>query len=608
LVLLALRAQALSEILAAQPRGLCRSKADNRKGKVKIRTGILVAGSLFALLAQGKAQTTTLPSIKVKEYFKWYEAHVADWGCDPVAWTEDIQYRFYSIHYTPTFIDESDEVTIRCTEGQPDVRLYYTIWPNPTSAGDAWHSWYDWTEDNVWTYYDEVYQRPPFGEMMSRRVQGNWDGYTDWYGRLWHEIVVEWTEYELHTGGTAGVNGTNLIEVTIYPHDQPITNVTLWGRGPDRIDEWGLLGFWYEALPDHIITNMTPSAPGNLYCEIYVEKMKPQIFWFGTNITGMTNVIWVGEKLDLECRLTGAHSYGPEITNYWWSVPGKRFADWVVTANTADLIALTSSNLAQPAINFFWTDGLPHDVRCTVKVEGQTLTAGTHFVVHKPEAQFWFKPRGMVEVTANVFNSGGAHWLTTGKDYTAQLADPNQLTDVGMLIEYRIDDLKGFTNAYEASYVQVVTIDWKYNIEGQNAHKWAKGRALDGNFPYRRWDEFQWYGHTKDTPRSPLGPLSGHLQEFFWRKDDFVGLLMWQAKRGIPSVPAPLKVGTWNWYGRARLTSTNTPAWSYEGVPPYTAPANYTGVNWDFPLSWTNRYPVGQSVEWNVGLGKLPVP
>jgi hypothetical protein len=250
---------------------------------------------------------------------------------------------------------------------------------------------------------------------------------------------------------------------------------------------------------------------------------------------------------------------------------------------------------------------LPHVVSCTVKVQGQTLTAKTYFIVHKPEAQLWFKKRGMVHVTTNVYGGQGAYWLTTGKAYTSDFLDPSELTDVGMLMEFRIDDLKGFTNAFAASYAQVVTVDWKYNVEYATNHWWAKGKALDGRFPYKQFEDFAWFGFTRDTPRHALG-LGAGLQEFLWRKDDFVGVLMWQAKRGIPSVPVPLKIGQWNWYGRARLTSTSGIPWRYEIVSPYIEPANYLGVNWDVPLTWTNVYPNAGAVKWHLGYGKLPTP
>jgi hypothetical protein len=470
-------------------------------------------------------------------------------------------------------------------------------WPGPGMPGEADY----WTEG--WPPVENV----PIGQFLQAMpfqigcIVTNWNG--GWDGYYTDEVCESVTVRYVTGRATPGKVRLHRLNYGATDRETwnpiPPGSITALGRTPDTN------GNIFQAWADDMSVDATPTVSGHNAWEFVILprhaslELKDQLT--GQYITDKTNVAWVGEKIDLLCRLS--EQIGT-ITNFQWTVPGKRFQDYVITSTNS---FLTSVSLTQSTVNFFWTHGLPHEVTCTAKVQGQTLTAKTYFIVHKPEAQLWFKKRASVAVTTNVFAGQGAYWLTTGNAYTSDFPDPNQLTDVGMLIEFRIDDLKGFTNAFAASYVQVVTVDWKYNIQGETNHWWAKGKALDGRFPYEQFGDFAWYGHTRDTPRHALG-VGARFQEFLWRKDDFVGVLMWQAKRGIPSVPVPLKIGQWNWYGRARLTSTNGIPWRYEGVPPYIEPANYTGMNWEIPLTWTNVYPTANHVDWHLGYGKLPTP
>jgi hypothetical protein len=97
-------------------------------------------------------------------------------------------------------------------------------------------------------------------------------------------------------------------------------------------------------------------------------------------------------------------------------------------------------------------------------------------------------------------------------------------------------------------------------------------RERDGAaYPYGG-DRFvnQWAAHSLDTPMSPLaGNLTDQKIEFYWRNDWFVTYLMWQSKRGVPSVPVALKYATWDWFGRAYVVSTSTSPWTYDGWQPF---------------------------------------
>jgi hypothetical protein len=78
-------------------------------------------------------------------------------------------------------------------------------------------------------------------------------------------------------------------------------------------------------------------------------------------------------------------------------------------------------------------------------------------------------------------------------------------------------------------------------------------RGLDEILPYKSWGQ-SLSGSAWDTPTAAL--LQSH--SFHWRFDEFQSYLMWQATRR-PSIPVPLKVASWNWYGKTERIDLNSP-------------------------------------------------
>src|SRR5688500_7573337 len=94
---------------------------------------------------------------------------------------------------------------------------------------------------------------------------------------------------------------------------------------------------------------------------------------------------------------------------------------------------------------------------------------------------------------------------------------------------------------------------------------------------------------------------SGQKIEFYWRNDWFVTYLMWQSKRGVPSVPVALKYATWDWFGRAYVVSTSTSPWTYDGWQPFTEIKPFTGLDIDTPPYWTSVPNPDGSQQWTYG-------
>ena len=69
------------------------------------------------------------------------------------------------------------------------------------------------------------------------------------------------------------------------------------------------------------------------------------------------------------------------------------------------------------------------------------------------------------------------------------------------------------------------------------------------------------------------------------RQNDFGCYLMFKPAGGKP---VPLKLATWNWYGRAQRQNTNSPP-EFSGVTPFTNPQPAIGVNCFSHPEWTNN-------------------
>jgi hypothetical protein len=223
------------------------------------------------------------------------------------------------------------------------------------------------------------------------------------------------------------------------------------------------------------------------------------IKWGNTDITDKTNVVWVGEKMDLSCVLS---SQIGTLTNYLWRVDGRKIKDWVVSgtgtnATTADVLFWGyDSNRTSASAQFIWVEPSSSlTVVCTVQVAGETLVAQTKFEVRRPDATWTLTAKyGKVVVTNTLcyVNFPGYYHLATGVDCDLNLTNWN---DVGMQFNYQITDLKGYADSYDVSFVQLAYIDWKWNMTpppvGPTTYKsMAKHTTgLDQILPYKSWGQ-----------------------------------------------------------------------------------------------------------------------
>ncbi len=210
---------------------------------------------------------------------------------------------------------------------------------------------------------------------------------------------------DLVTDGTPGVNGQRLWRLEAAANDsttgQPIppNQITLLGKTALATNWYGdwypytNIGVVYKVLSDNTVVDATPTIPReSITYDVKAFPARLLIKWDNTDVTDKTNVVWVGEKIHLACSLSSQIAI---ITNFQWTVPGKRLANWDVAADDryARTHPLTGTN--GPTVQFHWVldETGTVDVTCKVHVEGETLTAKTIYEIRRPTATWNLYPQ-----------------------------------------------------------------------------------------------------------------------------------------------------------------------------------------------------------------------
>ena len=145
-------------------------------------------------------------------------------------------------------------------------------------------------------------------------------------------------------------------------------------------------------------------------------------------------------------------------------------------------------------------------------------------------------------------------------------------------------------------------IDWRKNVEiyGTRFSESVSGRGYDRTLPVTWWSYSNTNGNAADTPAHTL---TGEIT-FLWRSDSFESYLMFMPAGGKP---VPLKLATWNWYGRAQRMDTNTPP-TFVGVTPFTNPQAATGTDCFVHPTWTNNIENIKNDNWQTHVTEYPTP
>ena len=197
---------------------------------------------------------------------------------------------------------------------------------------------------------------------------------------------------------------------------------------------------------------------------------KISIKYNGNNATGMTQSVKAGSKIPLSAELEESSR---TVTGYSWSVPGVIFKGYNQNAKSNPLTSITSSDMTQSTISFYWADGgSGRDVSCKLMIGSQEFSGKTTFDVLRPEIPVSVA----VDSGHRIIQNNGVQYLIYGGidqpfgiifTRTTQIASP-----------YEND---------EFSWAQIINLGVTSEIP--NGVYIIIENALDGSFPYSNTPE-----------------------------------------------------------------------------------------------------------------------
>jgi hypothetical protein len=416
------------------------------------------------------------------------------------------------------------------------------------------------------------------------------------------------TQLQFWTGGVPGVPRTNFIQLAVSAWDRlanvaiPPTSITMWG-GAERCDSSGNV---YLSGADNTWYTCTPEADHAVYSN-YTFGVTPSIAYLaisrgGSDITGQTNTVIVGEQIALTCLFvdaaTNASSIAP-ITNFQWTVPGSYLSNYLVTnwmvtnlylsgggitnccvtnAMATNSFLMSSSAvistviMTNSGVTFYWYDGSgssTFEVQCTAIAKGVTMTAKTKFNVIRPSVDWIAVITGPVGINPDLIVESDHHGpvLQFGTNYPTPPGITFVLTNV---------NLNGWASgSWDFLSAQIGnTTSTSYQTNGTNVV--GVGAGLDAQYP----DSTFHLGVNEVDSDSPAEPLPSTLRKAF-RADSFSTYLLFKPEGGMA---VPMRRFDWNWSG---IATNSTSSWTLvPGSESSTISANNVDTT-SYPL-WTN--------------------
>jgi hypothetical protein len=301
-----------------------------------------------------------------------------------------------------------------------------------------------------------------------------------------------------------------------------------------------------------------------------VTNYIPQIWFNGTNVTGKTVPVIVGQQINLVNTLG---VLAPGTAMFSWSVPGPTESQFFVsedlwqTNGRPIALTLTDSNI----VSFFWVMDGTYAVTCTNKFPGTTNTLSTTFKVLRP-------------TDINVATTTGL--VSVGVDFKNIFAMIFGDTNIGAAgITFSNSPLTmptGFTN-YEIQWVQLIT-SWQATITNTNSLTGVvphilqtNGQVLDTFCPYFGRRNLNYVDDSPDISLQKNNEIGAVMSATFkmW--------LMFQPTNGNW---VPLWDATWNCSGTAIGHGLVPDQWALSGTNISILSRGDAGTNYP---SWTNN-------------------
>jgi hypothetical protein len=274
-----------------------------------------------------------------------------------------------------------------------------------------------------------------------------------------------------------------------------------------------------------------------VFHSIQVQNIKVDIFLSSTKITDTTTNVIVGQQISLSAAVNPPIS----ISQPQWTIPGTRIGNYVVTftnpssPTNATVTSLTSNDLSQSSITFYWVDGGDNrEVKYSFTSGGKAYSGKATFNVKRPTAQ----------VTA------GTNASTTIDSATGQLelhlgVPPPSSSPPGIAFSRSLTVPMGFSG--DAQWVQVFS---RFN----GTALFTNGQTL--SFQRDGLDKVYPYDTAASTSDSPGVILNSSV--FTSTSADYIATMWLMFKPTGTSGTAiwvPLRQVTWSWAASANFTN-----------------------------------------------------
>lgn len=268
-----------------------------------------------------------------------------------------------------------------------------------------------------------------------------------------------------------------------------------------------------------------------------VQPPSPRVLFNGTDVTGTTSNVIVGQQISL------AYSVNGVVQNVSWSVPGVTAGGYNANVQAA---AAVPADFSGPAPVFYWVDGGSRVVAVTVIVNGVQGTANATFNVLAPQGYITPEALGAAAISIRILGNPPGSFATYGP-----------VGGIGGVRFTRVYDMPaGYGGNFQ--WVQIVnatggtrTVAATGEVQRNNC-----GPALDTTYPYSSNIT------TEDSPAQELLPgFSART-----RSDTFMITVMFRPSL-VNSIWVPLAKVDWSW-GFSATSVDGGGTWSISSATP----------------------------------------
>jgi hypothetical protein len=323
-------------------------------------------------------------------------------------------------------------------------------------------------------------------------------------------------------------------------------------------------GGYCEPFPDH----RQAEAP--------VDVILINILRNGQTISGTNSptTVSVGEQIALTAYVSGGTP-----TSKSWTVPGNRIANYDPSLSTQQKTDLTSNDLSQNYLTYYWVDGADNrEVRYTVTINDRPYTARAKFNVKRPTST-------MSATTATV-TLGNAYIGLTNQYFGLWFGQPDDPSPTkGITFTASITKPSGMDGDFYLVQKINSASRSKTPVGGSQVTR-SGTNLLDGTFHYGNANQ----SPDEDSPGISLSFASNPCDYTqVAANDSFSMYLVYKPTVSGSSIYVPLRKLNWSWAGSGTTSNCiGSGSWSLSNASPNTPTAISSSTTEEFP-EWSGN-------------------